>query len=204
MTGVQTCALPIYSVVARLAPTDECRTKAACRVQHAANADDVIQWKLTPSVAWQRLVAYSTGSRLKQADIVREWEDVWQDATYHRLADSFRRIEIQTRNEVHTGPRRDAGLQEFVTNTADELPETLELSVDRWAEYELRSSKPNVKVRIHIERTTPPLVAFIPVVGMLDKATVKSVETLRRSLESEFRELGIPVVAGSFGSSNDD
>lgn len=190
--------------VARLMPTDECRRKAADMIQTGTNQDDVVKLVLSPSVPWQRLLAYASGTRVKQADIVREWEDVWQDCTYHRLADKFRRIEIQTRSEVTTGPRRDAGMQEFVTKADDELPESVELSVQRWAEYRVSDSfRPKIEARIQIERSQPPLVSLQPIIGAMDAANLESKRNLRRDLEGDLDLLAIPVVLGAFGSKDE-
>lgn len=191
-------------VVARLFPTDTCRVEASRLEQGGVATFDEIRMPLTPSIAWQRLVSYAGNSRLKQADIVREWEDVWQDCTYHRLADKFRKIEIATRTEVTTGPRRDAGVSEFETKASDELPEKIDLGVERWLEYTFgQSTRPKVDARIVLERSTPPTVGIVPVVGQLDKATIDAVEKLKRDLEYELRELKIPVLAGSFKANNE-
>jgi hypothetical protein len=193
------------AVVARLYPSDACREKASELIQTGCAVFDEIRLPLTSSIAWMRLLAYSANSRIKQADIVREWEDVWQECTYHRLADKFRRIEIATRTEVTTGPRRDAGLQEFETKASDELPEKVELAVQRWVEYRVGdSSRCKVQARIVLERTTPPTVGIVPVVGSMELASIDAVGTLKRELEFELRDIKATVVVGTFRTMKDD
>lgn len=188
-------------VVATLLPSQSCRRGAESHTQEHSNAPDCVMLKLVDSLEYERLLNYGdVGARVKQADMVREWEDVWSYCTHLQLAEKFRRIENQSRSEVTTGVRRDMGTQEFVIVT-DNIPEFVELSVDRWVNYStIEGLRPKVKVRIVIDRTQPPVVGLVPVPGALYDLDRVAKDTLRRELTRELEPLKIPVVVGNMAT----
>jgi len=188
--------LSLDRVVAVLHPSEACLDQATKRIGDKSAEPDYVVWDLSPSTAWAKLLTYASGQRLAQAPFVQEWEDLWADASCDRsIAGMLQKIEVTARNEVTTGARRDMGVQEFSAGSKD-LPEFVDLNVQRWTEFR-DDSKCRVKCRLHIQRSSPPMLALLPVIDALESEELAALRRLESVMVERLEGLKIPTYLSS-------